>query len=167
MGEWGRWNDVTVIQEADGTSRTKLTTYKRVQHQRRIVATRAAGLLVDPVDLDEAKGSKVPTGAVQAAIDAHPEGLTWAELGALVGVKDDTAHKYANALGDAVVAHQGHQQPARKGIAPQGDRSETDPAPIAPNGSEGTAIGAKGVAARRPPHRRTPCRRRSVRATPP
>ena len=60
MGEWGRWNDVTVIQEADGITRTKLATYKRVRHQRRITATRADGLLVDPVDTDAAKGRRSP-----------------------------------------------------------------------------------------------------------
>ncbi len=59
LGEWGRWCDVIVLQEADGTTRTKLATYKRVRHQRRIVATRAAGLLVDPIDLDTAAGTKM------------------------------------------------------------------------------------------------------------
>ena len=46
LGEWGRWCDVVVLQENDGKSldRAKLTTRKRVRHQRRIVATKAGGL---------------------------------------------------------------------------------------------------------------------------
>ena len=63
LGEWGRWNDVTVVQENDGASleRTKISVRKRVRRQRRIVATKAGGLLVDPIDATTAKtGPKVP-----------------------------------------------------------------------------------------------------------
>jgi hypothetical protein len=101
LGEWGRWCDVVTLQEADGTTRTKLATYKRVRRQRRIVATRADGLLVDPVDTDAARGSKVGADAVLAAIAAAP-GLTFAELGEALGVSHKTAKRYAAQLGGAV-----------------------------------------------------------------
>ncbi len=101
LGEWGRWCDVIVLQEADGTARTKLSTLKRVRHQRRIAATRADGLLIDPVDLDEAKGTKVPPADVLAAIVAQP-GISYADLGEKLGVSSDTAARYVAALGDHV-----------------------------------------------------------------
>lgn len=101
LGEWGRWCDVVVLQEADGTTRTKLATFKRVRRQRRIVATRADGLLVDPVDMDTVKGSRVAPDAVLAAVEASP-GITYDELGAALGVSARTAARYVKDLGDAV-----------------------------------------------------------------
>ena len=103
LGEWGRWCDVIVLQENDGTSltRTRITVRKRVRHQRRIAATKAGGLLVDPIDLDETKGTKVPAGMVLAAIIASP-GITLADLGKLLDVSRDTASNYVKALGEAV-----------------------------------------------------------------
>ncbi len=103
LGEWGRWNDVTVLQENDGTSlaRSRLTVRKRVRHERRIVAAKVGGLLVDPVDLDETKSTKVAADAVLAAILAAP-GVTLAELGAILEVSRDTASNYVKALGEAV-----------------------------------------------------------------
>ena len=101
LGEWGRWCDVIVLQEADGTTRTKLATYKRVRRQRRIVATRADGLLVDPIDLDTATGAKVKPDAVLAAIVASP-GLTYEALGEALGVSKRTAARYVKELGEAV-----------------------------------------------------------------
>lgn len=101
LGEWGRWCDVIVLQEADGTTRTKLATYKRVRHQRRIVATRADGLLVDPIDLDTATGAKVKPDAVLAAIVAAP-GITYEALGEAIGVSKRTAARYVKELGEAV-----------------------------------------------------------------
>ena len=82
LGEWGRWCDVVVLQENDGAglTRARLTVRKRVRHERRIVVTKAGGLLVDPQDLDETKGTKVPLDDVLAAIVAAP-GITYAELG--------------------------------------------------------------------------------------
>jgi hypothetical protein len=103
LGEWGRWCDVVVLQEADGIGRTKLSTSKRVRHMRRISATRSDGLLVDPVDLDESRGQKVPEAAVLAAIEAEP-GISFRELGAALDVSKDTATRYVKALGSRVVA---------------------------------------------------------------
>ena len=101
LGEWGRWCDVVLMLEADGANRTKLSTFKRVRHQRRIAATRADGLLVDPVDLDETGGTKVAMDAVLEAIEAAP-GLGYAELGTVLGVSKDTAARYVKALGARV-----------------------------------------------------------------
>jgi hypothetical protein len=96
LGEWGRWCDVVTLQEADGTTRTKLATHKRVRRQRRIVATRAEGLLVDPVDMDQAKSTKVPEADLIGAVAARP-GMTLAELGEVLGVSKDTAARYVRA----------------------------------------------------------------------
>lgn len=102
LGEWGRWCDVILLLEHDG-ARTKLSTRKRIRHERRIAATKAGGLLVDPVDLEETKGTKVAADAVLAAIQADP-GLSFAELGAALDVSKDTAARYVRALGDRVEA---------------------------------------------------------------
>ncbi|HYN68821.1 MAG TPA: AAA family ATPase [Candidatus Eisenbacteria bacterium] len=100
LGEWGRWCDVILLLEHDGT-RTKLTTRKRIRHERRIAATKAGGLLVDPVDLEETKGTKVAPDAVLAAIAADP-GLSFAALAATLGVGKATAARYVDALGESV-----------------------------------------------------------------
>lgn len=112
LGEWGRWCDVVMLLEADGTSRTKVSVRKRVRRERRIVVTKRAGLLVDPEDLDEARGAKVPPDAVLAAIEAAP-GLTYAELGAALGVSKDTAARYVAALGGRVDAIKGTARSGR------------------------------------------------------
>jgi hypothetical protein len=101
LGEWGRWCDVVLLLEADGATRTKLTTYKRVRRPRHIVATRRDGLLVDPVDLDEERGTKVSQEAVLAVISAHP-GSTFAELAEKLDVSKATAARYVKDLGDRV-----------------------------------------------------------------
>ena len=108
LGEWGRWCDVVVLMENDGNglTRSRLTVRKRVRHERRIVVTKAGGLLIDPQDLDETKGTKVPVDAVLAAVEATP-GMTYAELGAAVGVSKDTAARYVAALGDRVTTVKG------------------------------------------------------------
>ena len=108
LGEWGRWCDVVILMENDGNglTRARLTVRKRVRHERRIVVTKAGGLLIDPQDLDEAKGTKVPLDDVLAAIVAAP-GITYAELGAAVGVSKDTAARYTEMLGDQVDAVKG------------------------------------------------------------
>ncbi|MHB8459006.1 MAG: AAA family ATPase [Candidatus Limnocylindrales bacterium] len=100
LGEWGRWSDVVVIQENDGSSleRTKITVRKRVRHERRIVATKRGGLLVDPEDADAGSGPKVPIDDVLAVVAASP-GLSYAQLGAALGVSKDTASNYVKAAG--------------------------------------------------------------------
>ncbi|HEY5436357.1 MAG TPA: AAA family ATPase [Candidatus Limnocylindrales bacterium] len=101
LGEWGRWCDVVVILENDGNGliRARLTVRKRVRHERRILVTKTGGLLVDPQDLDETKGTKVPAEKVLAAIAGAP-GITYVELGTALGVSKDTASNYVKALGD-------------------------------------------------------------------
>ena len=48
LGDWGKWADALLLMEDEGDNKTKLSTYKRVGQQRRIVAKREGGLLVDP-----------------------------------------------------------------------------------------------------------------------
>jgi hypothetical protein len=95
LGEWGRWCDVVVLQENDGASltRTKITVRKRVSHERRIVATKAGGLLVDPHDL-VAEGPKVGLKTVVDVIAGAP-GMTIKDLAAAIKVAPSTAATYA------------------------------------------------------------------------
>jgi DNA-binding MarR family transcriptional regulator/5S rRNA maturation endonuclease (ribonuclease M5) len=95
LGEWGRWCDVVVVQENDGTSleRCRLTVRKRVRRERRIIATKRGGLLVEAADTDEAKGSKIPLAEVVATVAGQP-GMTLADLGKALGVSKDTASNY-------------------------------------------------------------------------
>ncbi len=91
LGEWARWSDIALLMERDGP-RTKLSLHKRVRHERRIAATRAGGLLVDPVDLGET-GTKVPLAAVVAAVEVEP-GIGIAALAERLGVGKRTAAAY-------------------------------------------------------------------------
>ena len=92
IGEWGRWCDVLVLQENVGSSLTqaRLTLRKRVRTERRILATKAGGLLVDATDADAPTGPKVPLEDVVAAIAETP-GMGAAELGVRLGVTKRTA----------------------------------------------------------------------------
>lgn len=127
LGEWGRWCDVVVMMENDGQSleRVRVTTRKRVKHERRIVATKKGGLLVDPIAAESpTKGPKVPPDRVLATIVAHP-GMTYEELGAAIGVSPDTASRYTRSLRDAVEVLQGSNRKAARvfpagSAAPQG-----------------------------------------------
>jgi hypothetical protein len=95
LGEWGRWCDVVVLQENDGASltRTKISVRKRVSHERRIVATKAGGLLVDPHDL-VAEGPKVGLDTVVGGIAGAP-GMTIKDLAKALKVAPSTAATYA------------------------------------------------------------------------
>ena len=95
LGEWGRWCDVVVLQENDGASltRTKISVRKRVSHERRIVATKAGGLLVDPHDL-VAEGPKVGLDTVVDVI-AGALGMTIKDLAKALKVAPSTAATYA------------------------------------------------------------------------
>jgi hypothetical protein len=95
LGEWGRWCDVVVLQENDGASlaRTKISVRKRVSHERRIVATKAGGLLVDPHDF-VAEGPKVGLDTVVDVIAGAP-GLTIKDLAKALKVAPSTAATYA------------------------------------------------------------------------
>jgi hypothetical protein len=103
LGEWGRWNDVTIMLEGDGP-RTKITTHKRVKTPRRIVATKRDGLLVDPLDVTAGKAPKVPIDDVAASIVADP-GLSVRALGLALNVSTTTAGKYARAAEEAGLAY--------------------------------------------------------------
>lgn len=98
MGEWGRWNDITVMMENDGASleRVKLTVRKRVRRERRLVLTKRDGLLVDPQEI-EAGGIKVKPEETLAAIAANP-GVSQKRLAELLDVSKATAGRYADAL---------------------------------------------------------------------
>ncbi len=103
LGEWGRWCDVLVLMEADGAERTKVSTHKRIRHQKRIVATRRGGLLVEPQDITDAKpNQKVPPSAVLATIAANP-GISRPDLAERLGVGRQTVTRYVKALGDDAV----------------------------------------------------------------
>jgi hypothetical protein len=95
LGEWGRWCDVVVLQENDGASltRTKISVRKRVSHERRIVATKAGGLLVDPHDL-VSEGPKVGLDTVVNVI-AGALGMTIKDLAKALKVAPSTAATYA------------------------------------------------------------------------
>jgi AAA domain len=98
LGEWGRWCDVVVMQENDGGSldRAKLTVRKRVRHERRIVATKRGGLLVDPTE-PTVGGRKVDDAACRSTFLAR-DVWTAKEFGAAMGVTKPTAVKYLDAL---------------------------------------------------------------------
>lgn len=94
IGEWGRWCDVLLLLERDGDTRVKLSSRKRVRHERRIVAVKRDGLLVDPQDLTDGSAPKVPQAEVVAAILAEP-GISQKQLAARLGVTEPTARTYA------------------------------------------------------------------------
>lgn len=104
LGEWGRWCDVVVLQENDGKSleRAKISVRKRVKRERRILATKAGGLLVDHVDMAAGADAKVAPEQVLATIRDHP-GSTYEDLGTVLGVSSSTVSRYVKDLGDAVV----------------------------------------------------------------
>ena len=163
LGEWGRWCDVVLLMENDGSSleRVKLTTRKRVRRQRKVMVTKRDFLLVDPVDLDEATGPKVPAAAVLKAITAEP-GMTFVELGKVLGVSKDTAARYVRSLGEQVLIQQGENRTKRvypgaeravlSAAVPQG-AAQASAVPVAVPGAVAvphaarTYIGAAGGAA--------------------
>lgn len=110
MGEWGRWCDVVVMMENDGASleRVKITSRKRVHNQRRIIVTKRDGLLVEPIDANASNvaAPKVSPEDVIAAVAANP-GMTYAELGDVIGVSKATASRYVKGCGDALEAVKG------------------------------------------------------------
>jgi hypothetical protein len=102
LGEWGRWSDVLLMMENEGSSleRVKLTVRKRVRQERRFVATKRDGLLVEPVVIESGAGTKVPLDEVLTVIEQRP-GLNYKALGEVLGVSKDTAGRYARAAQDA------------------------------------------------------------------
>lgn len=131
LGEWGRWCDVVVLQENDGLSldRTKITTRKRVRLQRRIVARKSAGLLVDAMDLAGGLGeTKVPVDQIVETIAKHPD-VSFTRLGELLGVGRDAAARYAHALGARVVISAG---PRGSKLVRMADSDETTRDPRGP-----------------------------------
>jgi hypothetical protein len=126
LGEWARWADVLLLMEADGLTRVRLTSRKRVRHQRAVVVTKAGGLLVDPVDADAPAGPKVPQADVMAAVRSHP-GAGYLELAGLLGVSKDTAGRYAAEAEKAglVTLHRGANR-AWQVFAADADESEDE-----------------------------------------
>ncbi len=102
LGEWGRWCDVLLLLEREGETRVKLTTRKRVRHERRIVATKADGLLIDPQDTTEGYGPKVPLEQVIDAVREAP-GLSIKALALRLGVSRGTARTYLDKVPDIVL----------------------------------------------------------------
>jgi hypothetical protein len=96
LGWFGRFADVVLLLSREDDERTRLVSRKRVRQERRLLVTRADGLLVDPVDLAGARGPRVGLEAVVAKVTASP-GLTYAELGAELGVAERTARRYVAA----------------------------------------------------------------------
>jgi hypothetical protein len=103
LGEWGRWADIVILQENDGTSleRTRLTVRKRVRRERRIIATKRGGLLVDPVEPPAGPMRKVTNDQLITSIEAAP-GSTYAELAERLGVSKDTVSRNVRQLGGLV-----------------------------------------------------------------
>lgn len=102
LGEWARWCDVLILLENAGAGRTKVSTHKRLHNQKRIVATRSGGLLIDPQELTEGTPSrKVAPDRVLAVIAAQP-GIGYLRLAEELGVAKSTAENYVKALGDRV-----------------------------------------------------------------
>jgi hypothetical protein len=87
---------VILMMERDGPNRAKLTTFKRVRRQRRIVATQRGGLLVEPRDIGEGPAPKIPPETVVDTVRASP-GMTIAELARRLEVVKKTAERYADA----------------------------------------------------------------------
>jgi len=100
LGEWGRWNDITMLMEADGLERVRIELRKRVRRERRIVVTKCDGLLVDPREVESA-GPKVAQSDFLKIVGANP-GLTADELAPLLNVKPRTVRDYARKAGDAL-----------------------------------------------------------------
>lgn len=94
IGEWGRWCDVIVLQERENLTSVKLTSFKRVRHMRKIIATQKDGLLIDPITLDGT--TKVAPTRVLMTITENP-GITFTELADLLGVSKRTVTKYIDA----------------------------------------------------------------------
>ena len=122
LGEWARWCDVLVLMENEGEARTKLSTHKRLRHHKRIVATRLGGLLIDPRDITDAKPEKKVKPKDQlATIDAHP-GSTYAELADIWKVSKETARKWCQDLGVAILMVSGERKTVRVHRQPPNDR---------------------------------------------
>jgi hypothetical protein len=142
IGEWGRWCDVLVLQENDGTSltRARLTSRKRVRHQRRIIATRAAGLLVNPIDADTPGGQKVPLEDVVAAIAANP-GLAVADLATAIGVSASTGADYARMAESAGLIERRKEGPRGRFVLYPLEGPPSDPPDASEEGAGSTSEG--------------------------
>jgi hypothetical protein len=128
LGEWGRWCDVVVLQENDGLSleRTKITTRKRVRRQRRIVATKSGGLLIDALDLEGGlAGAKIPPHDILAAIRDNPDSSI-TQLAKILEISPDTMTRYAASLGAAVVVSPGPRRSRLVRLADSGATSAED-----------------------------------------
>ena len=74
-----------------------------MRHERRIVATKADGLLIDPQDTTEGYGPKVPLEQVIDAVREAP-GLSIKALALRLGVSRGTARTYLDKVPDIVLS---------------------------------------------------------------
>jgi hypothetical protein len=94
LGEWGRWCDILMLFERDGDQRVKLSTRKRVRDERRVVATKRDGLLVDPFNVAEGSSAKVTLSRVVEVVEGEP-GIAISTLAERLEVSKRTAAGYA------------------------------------------------------------------------
>lgn len=116
LGEWGRWCDVLVLMEAEGDSRTKVSTHKRVRHHKRIVATRSGGLLIEPQDITDVKPTRKVSPDRVLATAVEMSGQTRAAMASALGVTEKTLKGYLGGLGPDLVM-------TAKGTASKGPES--------------------------------------------
>jgi DNA-binding MarR family transcriptional regulator len=94
LGDWGKWAEGLLLMEDEGDTKTKLATFKRMG-QRRIIARREGGLLVDPMDITDTKaGPKVSQARFVEAVRRRG-GCTLDEIAAELEVGKRTADGYA------------------------------------------------------------------------
>lgn len=101
MGEWGRPSDGVILLHNEPQDKVRISTHKRIQNHRNLLLTKRNGLLVDPVDLTDAKApaQKVSNEGVLAAIQENP-GITARNLAKLIDVAPSTASGYIEKLAD-------------------------------------------------------------------
>jgi hypothetical protein len=100
LGEWGRWCDVLILMEADGDTKTKVSTHKRIRHHKRIVATRAGGLLIEPQDITDAKPAQKVSPEAVLAKAVEMTGRPRADLAKALGVSEKTLKTYLAGIGE-------------------------------------------------------------------
>jgi hypothetical protein len=97
MGEWGRYNDITILLQGDGADHIRVSTHKRVRTPRHLRLRKVNGLLVEPQDLNGKQEPKVSGEGTLAAITDNP-GLNLHQLAAAIGVTRPTAKNYVDRL---------------------------------------------------------------------
>lgn len=133
MGEWGRFNDVTVLMMNDGgdLTRVRLATRKRVRHQRHLILTKRGGLLVEPMDLETAaKPQKKVSDEGQLAIIEDRPGITILQFASSLGVTKNTAKNYSESLEKANLIRREKQTNGTYHLYPVDTDSAPESAPL-------------------------------------